>query len=757
MTSKVLTKPMLHNMMQNIRANRKTTIIIAIMHMLAVPLILANCMFNFAMRIDTEPDEIYAGIAVITTFAAGVSGIIIAINNFRYLHNKSLVDMCLSQPMTRRQRFISDLLSGLISYIGPFIGTSIISGLLLLIGYTTMNGETILISYGNGESYASVCDFFGYFAPVFGYIVLTGIITMLLLFLLTVLVMVCCGTLFESILYTIFVNAAIPLFVLLVYAMWFSDLEGISLDDKMCAFLCTTSPVGCIVQLVYMIETLGEVHRYGYFDGVPLHIWLIGVVIVIAAMLFGSYFLYMKRKAEQVSKPFVFKGFYYILITMMTVCIASFIEYASGAEIVATFIITFIFYMILEVISRRGFRKFWHGILRYAATMLVFIGVAALVDYTNCFGIELKVPSVNSVSKVYVSYRGIDGNGTSENFHYFNGNNEKAKEALEAIQLTTPENIASVVNAHQAIVDYYCDGAESGYGSSDNLSICYVLNNGTKLVRSYNYIHHSAMEHLIDIELTEEYKIQYAGYIRKEIESFYDRYKNDFTERAVRENAITYNALTLPLEISYTNGIGGNGAYTFYPDKEFMNRLAAAMESDIINMTADEYLHSTAETEFTLHLYYDSYDIDSNYRETMALLAEKGYNLILESGHLADFFRVITKDMGYEIRIFKPGELEEFTGLPYTRVYDSSAVNTSKLWKEGIKYVRYYSDELVEILKVMKPVYISDNLCHTIEVNGKLFAIPYDYSEQAAELYSQAVTVMDNEEYSSRYYTGFAY
>ncbi len=747
MTARVLTKPMLHNMKHNIIANRKTTIIITIMHLLAFPLLLINTVYSCLIGIDTNPDDVYILIAVAATFIAGISGIIIAMYNFRYLYNKSLVDMCLSQPMTRKQRFISDTLSGLISYVVPFIAVSIVSGIILLIGYLTMDGKTYYFYDGMGErTSARVMTFFSEFAPIFGNLILYGILTMLMLFMLTVLVMTCCGTIFESVLYTVLVNAAIPVFIALVYEMWFSNVYGVDLQDKMFALFSVTSPAGCIAQLCY-----GTFSGY-YYNDVYLLLWqwLIGYVIVMAAIILGAYFLYMKRKAEQVSKPFVFKGLYYILITMITVCITCFIDEVGGAEISAVFIITFVCYMILEVVSRRGFVKIWHGIIRYAATMLLLVGFATIVEATDCFGIENKVPSPGSVSKIYIANLSIDNNHHSNSFSFFRGDPDIIKEKCSLIELDSDENINAVVNAHNEIVNAHND--KTTYVSP--ISVCYILNNGTRLVRSYTTIPATAMEYLFDVEITEEYKVQAAAYVREEIESIYDKYE----KQIIGNNEYAQKPRSVPFDIHYSGISGDMTSYVYYPSKGFFNQLAAAMESDILNMTADEYFHSTAETEFIMNLWYREYLIDSNYRETMAVLAEYGYNLIFETEYLEQRLKNTTENEGITIAIYSPDEYEEITGLSGSRIYYGANFDIPKEKREnGIKYVRYYSDELVEIFKSKKPVYISDKSCYTIKVGGRFYAVPYDMTETAERLYEQAVTIRKDDNDIYRYYTGVAY
>ena len=198
--------PVLHNGRLNIKSNTKISLIILLLHLFGFPLLIISEMYNLSIGRDSEPDESFVFIAVGATIIAGLAGIIIAMVNYRYLYNKAQVDMCLAAPLSRKQRFLSDFISGLISYIVPFIITTILSGILLLIAHFAYDGKSFPIYDNYGDvSYVYDCEVFGKIVPSFLTVVYTGILMMIMLYTITVLTACCCGSLFESVLYNIFI------------------------------------------------------------------------------------------------------------------------------------------------------------------------------------------------------------------------------------------------------------------------------------------------------------------------------------------------------------------------------------------------------------------------------------------------------------------------------------------------------------------------------------------------------------------------
>ena len=671
--------------------------------------------------------------------------------------------MCLSQPMTRRQRFISDYISGIISYVLPFIAVSVITWLLLLYGNVNMEGKTFMLYGAYGErTVAEVCDFFSDFTAGFGYCFIVGIFTMIMLYTLTILVMVCCGTMFESIFYNIILNASIPLFILLTFMICFENLNGIYCEDKAMALIGWTSPAGAIVQLVYLIDNISYI-EYGDFYCVPLHTWLIGFIVCTALMLLGAYFLYMKRKAEQVSKPFVFKGFYYILITIAAVSLISFIGYIDG-QMTGIIIISFIFYMTLEVITRRGFKKIWHGILRYAATLTGLLAVLFVIETTGCFGLEAKVPSAISVSRVYIGSQGLDNNGLSQYFRYFNNDEKRAQEALKSIRLETPENIENVIKAHEEFVEYGEKVKKYNYGTMDttlvdnsDFSICYVLKNGTRMVRCYDSIPYEAVEYISNIEVSDEYKSQKAAYIREAVAGEYDRYIEANREAVSRDDEYYYEDVPYNFRATVPRfNVGYLGLMNYrnpvhYPDKAFYTRLGEALENDINALTAEQILRSDAEKEFQIRTVYYTFDINSYYNETMSLLSEYGFLYSLSDEFLEECLRNINDVDNLYIGLNTPDDYANFSNT--VNIFGRADSFNHSLQH----YVVYYSDELMQLYKVMKPVYIEEDPCYTMEVDGRLYAIPNEYREIADRIYAQTVTRQNGDSKADYRYRGIAY
>ncbi|MGN0676069.1 MAG: hypothetical protein ACI4KG_09975, partial [Oscillospiraceae bacterium] len=123
--------PALHNFLCNIKDSRKMAIIITILHLVAVPAVLISIIASIYTFHGYEYYvDVYLVIAVLTTALAGFLGIFTALDSFKCLHDKSIVDMKLALPMTATQRFFSNFLSGLFTYLAPFLAVQVISLLL---------------------------------------------------------------------------------------------------------------------------------------------------------------------------------------------------------------------------------------------------------------------------------------------------------------------------------------------------------------------------------------------------------------------------------------------------------------------------------------------------------------------------------------------------------------------------------------------------------------------------------------------------
>ena len=122
-----LSEAMKHNFCYNVKDNMKLMIVIFVLHFAAAPMLLITLLTGILTNHVQDIDEGFLVTAMIGTGLAAASGMLCSLGVFKYLYNKSAVDMRLSLPMTTGQRFVSDFLSGLFVYIIPYFAAELIS------------------------------------------------------------------------------------------------------------------------------------------------------------------------------------------------------------------------------------------------------------------------------------------------------------------------------------------------------------------------------------------------------------------------------------------------------------------------------------------------------------------------------------------------------------------------------------------------------------------------------------------------------
>ncbi len=530
--------PALHNWRQNVLGDKKLFIILAILHLIAAPAVILAMIIS----VYTGQKEIdaYAVIGTLTTGLAGFLGIFPAVDSFSCLHNKSVVDMRLSLPLNAKQRFFSNYFSGLFTYVAPFLGAQVVSLLLTGYGLIFMEGRTFYHEYfENGRLVRQpfVCDYFSYAAPMLLKLILCGLLAMLMLYTVTVLITVCCGSKFESIAYTILVNVLLPLTVICVTFSIFDNLYGISPEIPMLKIISFTSVAGAIV--VALDWSMAGEMFYGAEDLFDYGVWAAVYFLIIAALCGLAFFLYRKRRAEQVSKPFVFKLAYYITITCAMFCMVALLLNEADFGLFPAVIITAIVYMIFEVVTNRGFKRFWLSIIKYSATFLAAFGIIWLGDKTDGFGAVSRVPLPVTVTSAEVSGYAVTGAyGIFDYNNWYAGiydseirADEFFADIYKPLVFTDKENIETIIDAHNALIDFYnkykIDESFSLGGKDQNLmdnaskqggiSIRYHLAGGGTLERDYYCLDSAAQDILMRLDLTDEYKSQTAERFKKYI------------------------------------------------------------------------------------------------------------------------------------------------------------------------------------------------------------------------------------------------
>lgn len=410
MTAKSSINPMaVRNIRSTIRENKKLMIVICILHLLGIPMGSLALVIQYWLE-NLQRDSIYystyidlsgyAVTAVCCLAAALLVGIAVATSVFQELWKKTRVDMTYSLPMTGSQRFFSHYLAGVIIYVLPYLAACILGWIILLTGGLVINFEDAAARQE-------------YFEAVFTYFSMGSVgvlLLMVLYYTLTVLVVTCCGALFDSIYTTLLLNGLIPGTMAAVIGVAASTVS--SFDFAYLWYpIGYTSPAGGLIYLLFLLDgNLLYSNSYGEVAAseatthgmVPAFLrWAVVFALVIAAVLVLAWQLYKRRRAESIGQPFVYKMIYFVMLILLTVLILSLTSAGlTGAAILFAGIV----FLIMEVIRKRGFRKFWLSILSYICVAAIVIGMFKVVEVTKVFGTAYRIPPASTVTSVKVEF-----------------------------------------------------------------------------------------------------------------------------------------------------------------------------------------------------------------------------------------------------------------------------------------------------------------------------------------------------------------
>ncbi|MCM1133291.1 MAG: hypothetical protein NC340_07440 [Ruminococcus flavefaciens] len=457
--------------LNNLRSSNKLLIINSVLEILGLPVIAIILIIGFYFEgkelTDAEritQDIVMAGcipfamIACCTIAASVLIGSLIALSQYSYLYKKTITDMNYSLPLSGTQRFFADYLSGFTIYIGiPLVSVAL--SLLIL---------------GVGSIFVDMSELWKVM-PFILSLVFIVIAAMIEYYTISIFALTFCGNTFES-------HFSVLAFVIMIPAtigcLWFAVTEsstfgmvGDAIFQK--SIFTTTSPVGAFAFFVMYIDLYGEVGTSSMYAK-----WMIITLLVTALYLGGAYLLQRFRKAEDVSKPYVYRSFFYILMTMGTFCVLS-MFIMSDAFIVAGIVLCAIIWFIMEIITRRGFKKFWTAPISFTVAVVSVFGVCWLCDVTDGFGASKRVPSAINVSSVSINLGNLAGN-------YMEDIDFKDKDVIkEAIALNK-----EIVDRHYNPEDYsYNTVPESyeDYGKTDDylIEFEYTKLSGSTVSRRY--------------------------------------------------------------------------------------------------------------------------------------------------------------------------------------------------------------------------------------------------------------------------------
>ncbi len=339
-----------------------------------------------------------AGLYTVLLLVCDILALAVLVRNFRHLYKKSIADTVYALPISNNQRFIGSLLASFFMIVIP-----VLIAIALSIGYYSLaTGATKYFEELLKNSSIKDSDFIWLFANL-GFAQLAN---MLFAFATALFVFCCCGTLFDSALYSFAFSVVGYVFYLMTsFATSACGNYYWSYSDQRTSILHYISPISAPFMNVYsraLVDTSATVSSYDYKvvkDDFALYYLIIFAIAIVLTAL--SFILHSRRKSEHVGKPFAYKSFYYIISTVIFL-LSGFCFYSSYISsqvdeyntyyrgvMIAVVIVSFFMFVLVETLAERKKRpskmRIVQGAVRFAA---IFVGSIALSSLSAKYGVD---------------------------------------------------------------------------------------------------------------------------------------------------------------------------------------------------------------------------------------------------------------------------------------------------------------------------------------------------------------------------------
>lgn len=618
-----------------IGVQKNKIIMLSILAVLSYPLVATTLAFY------NDKSDVYNYYLVASVIIASMALIITSFMSFivafasvDYLHDRTIVDMAYSLPISAKQRFWGDFLAGATVASVPYILSSVIGIVIYNFAY-----------YNHQEIFGSVPP-----AHVFSYMV-TGLVIILMVYILTIFVSMLCGSKVEAVIYSFMINAIIPAVLAIAASSIYVSVYGVNYGEIIQKLISTTSPIGLIIGTGINLVTFaysGFPYAYIYSPQI-----FIPVIVFFGLLVAASYYLNKKRRAELVGMPFVYRFAYHVFMTLnIYIFVGLFVmgiyntkqAEARTPIIIAMLVITFVDFVIFDVIKNRGFRKFQYTILRYAATVAGCYAVSWLIMSAEGFGMMEKIPEMDNISSVSINYdpmtkvymsgsitvrtpdKSVDGDD-EDVFYYYDYYYSKAP---FSVNISDPNIIEAVRETQSRNIEQYKE-EEEFYSNNDefyisqqkgnfeyfNIEINYYLKSGGSLKRLYERVYADLYDDFSEIAKTEESKTAWADYFTRILKKPQTEVKIAVGEQNINA-ALGFGYKMFNDSSDKSNTIDGR-------------KIADALSKDLI---AEENPLDYDNNNVALLLIYDKFNNDfyyvrvkSTFTNTISVLNEMGYKL----------------------------------------------------------------------------------------------------------------------------------
>lgn len=490
--------------------------------------------------------------------------IVLALVLNNYMHSKKAADVFHALPVKR------EMLLGINTAVAMTIITiPVLASNLLIILFQTIK--------------------FGFQPFLVGQILLDmagWLISAFFIYLLTTVVCTLVGTVFDAFIFSGILMASTPVILGIYTALATEFLFGFQPNE---IFLQTLLDLCPLTVMPTRLSFTNYVTQSGFKalnaeqSALLLNSNIAIVVFLLLAvvLLFAAMWLYRRRNSEK-AETTTSKGPLQVIVKFIGTLIGGItiglIFYGVNGEDSASADMMFVMwsliggiliYTIIEVILNRGFKSLIKSI-PMGVVMVAVMSASTLVILMGGFGYENRVPDVENIESLEISYM-----GRFDDFHIFDAipienSSDWNYQTVRSVKLTDPEMIAAVVNYHQEVVDVKYQRDYSHFDEDQTVyadtSIKYHLKNGKTMQRNYNVVKVETLMKLAVLETNAEFLAQ------------------------------THPAFFIePKLISkwmITDAFGGNKVEQIYSEQESV-ALLEAIKADLLDQTSEELLYPT--------------------------------------------------------------------------------------------------------------------------------------------------------------------
>ncbi len=393
--------------------------------------------------------------------------------SFKYYNNRAAMDTLGCLPLTYKERFWGDFLSGLAANMVSFIPFSAIGAVIIAIMQNTAVKQIQASLWAEYEQEYILPEIKDDFLKAYLGFVILLLLVYIGTYVVSTFVTSCCGRVGSSIFYSVMV-LIIPAGIVSTFGTCvLNGAVGVVTEEEIGNVLMAIAPAGTL---------FGTWLRFSY-DGLPALMFIVDTpsyialaLLVAAVFLVWAYFLGKHRKAERVDRDFVYNGAYHVIAISLSAAIIGFYfslapasaeAFGTGAmqRIITSIAVGLVIYAVMELVHTRNVRTLPKTLLRYAALYAACFGFLFLADKTEGFGIAVYVPDKQFVSEVEI-----------EGTLFYNNMGIGGKYVYRS-----DAAIETIVNENEKLLQN-----RESLKTGNMVDITYVMKNGTEVRRQYS-------------------------------------------------------------------------------------------------------------------------------------------------------------------------------------------------------------------------------------------------------------------------------